>query len=70
MKTINLRSLDQDANQRIEVEDFNVGEGWPEQVELFFQFLNAQGYLLTYGSFLEVFGDKIKDYQECFREVD
>ena len=43
MKTLKFKAIDQDIKQRIEVEDYNIGDTWDEQIELFFQFLQAQG---------------------------
>lgn len=66
MKTIKLKMKDTFTKQNIVMEDVDVGDSWPEQIELFFQFLYAQGFTITYASFLEVFGDKIRNYHECF----
>jgi len=63
MTTIKLKAIDQESKQRVEIEDYNIGSSWPEQVEVFFQFLHAQGFVITYASFLEQFGDLIKDYE-------
>jgi hypothetical protein len=67
MKTIKLRAIDQNGGQRVDIEDYNIGDAWPEQIELFFQFLHAQGFVITYASFLEAFGDNIKDYEEAMK---
>ena len=61
MKTLKFKAIDQDIKQRIEVEDYNIGETWPEQLELFFQFLQAQGFIITYSSFLAEFKELIPD---------
>jgi hypothetical protein len=66
MTTIKLRAIDQNGGQRVDIEDYNIGDAWPEQVETFFQFLHAQGFVITYASFLEQFGDSIKSYEEAF----
>ena len=52
MKTIKFGMVDQTNKQRIEMEDYNAGDGWPEQLVLFLQFLYAQGFTITYSGFL------------------
>jgi hypothetical protein len=64
MTTIKLRAINQTNGQRVDIEDYNIGDAWPEQVETFFQFLHAQGFVITYASFLEQFGDSINNYEE------
>ena len=68
MKTIKLKMKDTYTKQNVVVEDSTEYDSWTEQIELFFQFLCAQGYVITYASFLENFGDKIKAYHDCFKE--
>lgn len=67
MKTIKLQAIHQNGGQRVDIKDYNIGDTWPEQVETFFQFLNAQGFVITYASFIEQFGDVIKDYEEAMK---
>ena len=67
MITLKFKAIDQENKQRIEIEDYHIGDSWPEQVEVFFQFLHAQGFVITYTSFLEQFGDRIKNYEEAMK---
>lgn len=56
MKTLILKIINQDSKQRVEIEDYNIGDSWPEQFAVFLQFLNAQGFNVTYRDLLEEFG--------------
>lgn len=38
---------------------------WPDQVEAFFSFLESQGFIITYKSFLKQFGETILDHSEA-----
>ena len=67
MNTVKMELIDKYSNRKIKVRD-EVGDGWVEQVEVFFTFLLAQGFVLTYQSFLARFGDSVRQYQEAIKE--
>lgn len=67
MNTVKMELIDKYSNRKIKVRD-EVGDGWVEQVEVFFNFLLAQGFVITYSSFLDSFGDSLKAYQEAMEE--
>lgn len=67
MNTVKMELIDKYSNRKIKVRD-EVGGGWVEQVGVFFTFLLAQGFVLTYQSFLATFGDSVRQYQEAIKE--
>lgn len=43
-------------------------DGWAAQLEVFYEFLRGQGYLITYRSFLLQFGGYVEDYGKVISE--
>lgn len=70
MKYVDMSMEDTFTKQKIRLKQTDIPEGWDEQVELFFQFLVAQGYVITYASFINTFGNIVKDNTEAYSNSD
>ena len=41
---------------------------WDKQVEAFYEFLIGQGFIITYSSFLEFFGNVVEERTSVYKE--
>ena len=69
MKKIKLISKDTELDSSYKSKHA-LGDTWMEQIECFYEFLMGQGYMITYGSFLEQFGDIVEDHHKVYTDED
>ena len=67
MPKIKFIATDEYNSRKVITKDI-VGDSWPEQVRLFYDFLVAQGFLITKDSVEREFVDIVNEIQEVYEE--